>query len=67
VEAYIVYIEQDELGVSLNARLPGSVSSFVVPDGFLKPETQYTMGIGTVTNTGNASYIEGFFTTAAKE
>ena len=67
VAGYIVYIEQDELGVNINARLPGSASSFVVPDGFLAPETEYTMGIATVMQSGNASYIEGSFTTAARE
>jgi hypothetical protein len=67
VAAFIVYIEQDELGVNINAKLPGSASSFVVPDGFLAPETEYTMGVATVMKSGNASYIEGTFTTAAKE
>ena len=64
---YIVTIEQDELKVSVEAHLPGSASTFVVPDGFLAPGTEYTMGIGTVTEDGNASYIEGTFTTAKKE
>ena len=67
VAGYIVTIEQDELKVSVEAHLPGSASTFVVPDGFLAPGTEYTMGIGTVTEDGNASYIEGTFTTAKKE
>jgi hypothetical protein len=62
-EAWIVYIERGELHVT--SRLPGSVNSFVVPDGFLEPGVEYTMGIGTVAKSGNASYVEASFTTAA--
>ncbi|MGH7494257.1 MAG: hypothetical protein ACREOO_17945 [bacterium] len=62
--AYIIYIEQDELEVELTARLPGSEAKFLVPEGFLLPDTQYTLGIGTVTQDGNASYVETWFITA---
>jgi len=65
--AYIVYIEQDELDVSLTARLPGSVTTFVVPDGFLLPGTTYQLGIGTVTAEGNTSFVETDMTTAGRE
>ena len=65
--AYIIKIEQDELGVSLTARLPGSVAKFGVPDGFLLPGTEYQLGIGTVTNEGNTSVVETTFTTAGKK
>jgi hypothetical protein len=65
--AYIVKIEQEELGVSLTARLPGSVAKFGVPDGFLLPGTEYQLGIGTVTNEGNTSFVETTFTTAGKK
>jgi len=64
--AYIIYIEQDELNVSLTARLPSSVAQFSVPDGFLLPGTEYQLGIGTVTNEGNISFVETSFTTVAK-
>lgn len=67
VTAYIVYIEQDELQVEFTARLPGTVPKFAVPDGFLLPDTQYTLGIGTVTEEGNVSFVETWFTTAGKE
>jgi hypothetical protein len=67
VAAYIIYIEQDELQVELTARLPGNVAAFAVPDGFLLPGTEYMLGIGTVTNDGNTSYVETSFTTAGKE
>jgi hypothetical protein len=62
--AYIIYIEQDESEISINATLRGSVSSFDVPDGFLLPGTEYTMGIGTVAANGNTAIIETTFTTA---
>jgi hypothetical protein len=65
--AYIIYIEQDELDVSLTAKLPGSVAAFTVPDGFLLPGTEYQLGIGTVTDEGNISFVETTFTTAGKE
>jgi len=64
--AYIIYIEQDELDVNLTAKLPGSVATFGVPDGFLLPGTEYQLGIGTVTDEGNISFVETTFTTAGK-
>ena len=66
VAAIVVYLEQEELDVSVTARLPGSATSFAIPDGFLVPGTEYVMGLGTVMKSGNASYIEASFTTAAK-
>lgn len=65
--AYIIYIEQDELGVSITAKLPGTVTTFAVPPGFLLPGREYMLGLGTVTEGGNASYVETTFTTAEKE
>lgn len=67
VAAYIVYIEQDELGVNISAKLPGSASSFDVPDGFLLSGTEYMLGIGTEMEDGNVSYVETSFTTTGKE
>jgi len=67
VAAWIVEIEQDELGVNLTATLPGSATSFVVPDGFLRPGTGYDLGIGAVAAGGNISYVEISFTTTDKE
>jgi hypothetical protein len=65
--AYVVYVEQHELGVEVTARLPGSATTFAVPNGFLVPGRDYQLGIGTVTKDGNVSYAETTFTTAAKE
>jgi hypothetical protein len=67
VAAYLVKIEQDELGENIAARLPATRAGFVVPDGFLRPATEYQLGIGTVTAEGNTSFVETTFTTAGKK
>jgi hypothetical protein len=64
--AYIVEIEQDELNVTITARQSATKSQFAVPAGFLRPETDYQLGIGTVAADGNISYVETTFTTGAK-
>jgi hypothetical protein len=64
VSGYVVEIEQDELNVRLEATVPGSATSFAVPDGFLRPGTEYDLGIGTVSEQGNLSFVETSFTTA---
>ncbi|HSD31931.1 MAG TPA: hypothetical protein VLB49_08485 [Gemmatimonadales bacterium] len=61
---YVIGIEQEDLGVSVTAKLPGSATSFAVPDGFLVPGREYVLSIGTMTGEGNASYVESTFTTA---
>ena len=62
VAGYVVEIEQDELNVRLEATLPGSATSFPVPGGFLRPGTEYDLGIGTVSAEGNLSFVETSFT-----
>jgi hypothetical protein len=64
VSGYVIELEQDDLGVSLEAHLPGSASSLSVPDGFLRPGMEYDLGIGTVSKGGNVSFVETSFTTA---
>jgi len=64
--AYSIALEQEETGMSLTARLPGSAASFAVPDGFLLPGTEYVLAIGTITSEGNSSFVEATFTTAGK-
>ncbi|MEX2308959.1 MAG: hypothetical protein WD738_15265 [Pirellulales bacterium] len=63
---YIVELEQDGLDVKLTARLSASEPKFAVPDGFLRPGTEYQLGIGTVSDDGNISYVETNFTTATE-
>lgn len=65
--AYVIVIEQDELDVSITARLPSSVTAFAIPDGFLLPDTEYKLAIGTVTEEGNTSFVETTFTTGEQE
>lgn len=64
VAAYVVYIEQEELDQSVTAKLPGTATSFTVPDGFLLAGTEYVMGVSTVMKSGNGSTVEASFTTA---
>ncbi len=68
VAAYIVEIEQEALDFHIRAKLPGSgATSFAVPNGFLLPGTEYNLGIGTVTDEGNISFVEGTFRTAGQD
>lgn len=64
--AYILYIEQDQLEVELTVRLPGTAKAFVVPDGFLLPNTEYMLGLGSVASNGNTSFVETSFTTESE-
>ncbi|MGB5848910.1 MAG: hypothetical protein WBH40_10510 [Ignavibacteriaceae bacterium] len=65
--AYIIEIDQEELGVNMLIKLPGSVNKFPIPDGFLRPGEEYTLSIGTVSEVGNISVVETTFTTAGEE
>ena len=60
----IIEIQQDELGVSLKAELPGTEGTFKVPPGLLAPATECKLGIGTVSAEGNIVFVETTFTTA---
>ena len=64
--AYMIKIEQSKLGVNLTSTLPGSASTFAVPDDFLRPGTEYQLAIGTVSPQGNISFVETTFTTAGE-
>ncbi len=63
VAAYIITIKALKVDVNLEARLPGSAATFAVPDGFLRPGTEYQLAIGTVSAEGNTSFVETTFTT----
>jgi hypothetical protein len=65
--AYIVYVEQHDLNVEVTARVPGSATAFAVPDGFLRPGTEYQVGLGAVSRDGNISFVETTLTTAVRE
>ena len=65
-DAYLIEIEQDELDIQISAKLPGTVTGFAMPAGFLLPDTEYQLSIGTETVEGNISFVETTFTTAGK-
>ncbi|MGH6955014.1 MAG: hypothetical protein ACREGL_12560, partial [Alphaproteobacteria bacterium] len=60
---YIVEIEEDDSGTRIRATIPGASSFFKVPNGFLIPGTEYQLGVGTVGEEGNTSFVETTFTT----
>ena len=66
LDACIVVIEHEASGRTIKATLAGNVTSFSVPDGFLLPDTEYKVAVGTVAKDGNSSFIEASFTTAKK-
>ncbi len=62
--AYEIEIENDDLEVNVTAKLPGSATQFNIPQGFLRPGTEYEVGVTTVTKDGNLSVAESSFVTA---
>ena len=66
LDSCVVVIEHEASGRSIKVTLPGNASSFPVPDGFLLPDTEYKVAVGTVAKDGNSSFVEAAFTTAKK-
>jgi hypothetical protein len=66
-EAYLVTVEQEDLELSVTARLARGSETFVVPEGFLRPGLEYQLAIGTVADDGNTSFVESTFTTARRD
>lgn len=64
VAAYVVKIEQEDLGETIEARLLAGTARFTVPDGLLRPGREYVLGISTISDQGNLSAVEATFTTA---
>ena len=63
--AYVVTIEETDL--TLSVTLPGTTTTFAVPDGVLRPAREYTLAIGARLASGNATFIETSFATAGRE
>lgn len=61
-----IVIEDEKAGREIKADLAGTATSFGVPDGFLLPGTEYKLAVGAVAASGNRSFVETSFTTAAK-
>jgi hypothetical protein len=60
---YIVEIENDDLDVNITTRLPGSATSFRIPAGFLAGDTEYEVGVASISAEGNVAFAESSFTT----
>ena len=65
--AVAVVVEDEETGREVTALLPGDATAFTVPQGVLAPATKYKLGIGTVSRSGNRSFVETQFKTAGRE
>ena len=66
VSGYVLELEQAKLDMKLIVTLPASAASFTVPAGLVVPGMKYQLGIGTVSASGNVSFVETSFTTAAQ-
>jgi hypothetical protein len=64
VRAWIVVIGQESTGREVRANLSGSSTSFVVPEGFMSPGTEYKLELGAVGKNGNTSFIEADITSS---
>ena len=61
---YTLEIEQEDSAAQVKATLPGTVTHFAVPVGFLRPGEDYKIAIGSVMMNGNMSVVETEFETA---
>jgi hypothetical protein len=61
--SYILELELDEPKMKIKAVLPSTLTSFALPNGLLLPGMEYTLGLGTVAEDGNISFVEASFTT----
>lgn len=64
VEGYLLELEQEELESELTVSLPASATSFSPPAGWLRPGEETVVGIGTLGENGNVTFIEVVFNTA---
>lgn len=61
---YVVELENDDLAVNLTAIVTGDTASLRIPAGFLLPDTEYDLGVASMTDTGNVAFAESSFLTA---
>lgn len=66
LSGYIFEIENEETGNTLTVKLPADVTTFAMPPGYLKVETEYKISLGTVTANGNISFVETTFSTGGE-
>ncbi|HSF19305.1 MAG TPA: hypothetical protein VLK65_27515 [Vicinamibacteria bacterium] len=61
--SYHLELVQQGADATIAATLPGSTTSFRVPEGFLAADTRYQLSIGAENLEGNISFVETFFKT----
>ena len=59
--AWIVEIEHDELGLGMNVVVPGDVTTFAIPDGFLVSGEEFELGVHAANAEGNVIVSETSF------
>jgi hypothetical protein len=64
IAGYFLEVEQADANTSLAVNLPETATSFTVPEGYLTPGHEYSLGIGTRSVDGNLTVVETSFTTA---
>jgi hypothetical protein len=63
IRKYVLILEDEAADLELKVELPVGTSSFGIPDGFMHPNTDYKLGVGTVAPDGNRSFAEIVFKT----
>lgn len=61
---YLLELEQEELESELTVSLPASATSFSPPAGWLVPGEETVVGIGSLGENGNRTFVEVVFNTA---
>lgn len=61
--AYEIEVEQEELEIVLKADVQADATSFRVPNGYLLPNSEYTVGVAVIAGNGNKSVSEAVFNT----
>ncbi|WP_133510471.1 hypothetical protein [Candidatus Thiosymbion oneisti] len=64
IEKYVLSLEDAATDLAIEAELPGNASSFEIPNGWMKPDTDYKLAVGSVAPDGNRSFVEIEFETA---
>lgn len=63
-EVYIIELQNEETEEELVADVPRSDLSFVPPEGWLVPDTEYQVSVAVKIESGNITVVESFFFTA---
>jgi hypothetical protein len=61
VEAWVVEIEHDTLGLNCTVTLPRGSDRFLIPNGFLVSEEEFELGVGAFNDGGNLLIVETTF------